>query len=163
VKKDSQYVIRTVKEEYPDVSHPESLPAVPSTLHSILQVPTPAFKMASDPTHLPYMILRCDSILSPWKQDQILAAWNRVQAVLPQHLIKWAETCSKTPAYHWGIWEASSHWPFITQESREQAPEAIAAIDRLLELVGRLMVPKIIKMTKTYLPDQWKAQERLEK
>jgi hypothetical protein len=38
--------------------------------------------------------------------------------------------------------------------------DAIAAIDELLNLVRQRIVPKAIEMTRYYLPEQWKAQER---
>ena len=105
-------------------------------------------------------MLRCISVISPRTQARLLAAWDDVQNVSPRHHIRQEQARSATPAYHWGVWEGSSLQPFITCESRIQSLEAIAAIDQLLSLVGGLVVPKVIQMTRHYLPVQWKAQER---
>lgn len=114
-----------------------------------------------DLEHPPYLMLRLDSIISPWNREEILAAWDKVQVASPHHLIQREGARSSTPAYHWGVWEATAKKPYITRESREQTPEAIASIDKLLGLVKKLVVPKVIKVTKEYLPDQWIRQERL--
>jgi hypothetical protein len=129
--------------------------------HGILKIPTPKYVLSKDPEHPPYLVLCLDSIISKKKQGEILTAWDRVQATSPHHLIKHEEACSATPAYHWGIWEVTAKTPYIIQESKKQTPEVISAIDTLLDLVKKLVVPKIIKITKEYLPDQWTRQERL--
>jgi hypothetical protein len=122
-------------------------------------VPTPKDIQSLDPDHPPFLVLRHDSIISPKKLSEILAAWDFVQSTSPKHHIK-RENRSATPGYHWGIWEITLDHPCITRESREQSKEAILAIDQLLGLVKELVVPKIIKMTKEYLPVQWTHQER---
>ena len=149
-----------IQREYPDACHPENLPAVPSAPDKILNVPTPEYILQADPHHPPYLILRCVSVISARTQEQLLAAWDRVKTVKPRQYIKREHGRSATPAYHWGVWEASSLRPFITRETRDQSVEAIAAIDQLLNLVRQRVVPKAVEMIRHYLPEQWKAQER---
>jgi hypothetical protein len=153
-------VRRTIAQEYPDTKHPENFAVVPSMPHGILKIPTPPYQLSQDPEHPPYLILRLDSIISGKKQGDILAAWDKVQAISPRHLIKRKGARSAVPAYHWGVWEATARMPHITLESQRQTPDAIVAIDKLLGLVKKFVVPKVIKITKEYLPDQWKRQER---
>ena len=116
--------------------------------------------MRADPHHPPYLILRCVSLISPRTQALLLAAWDCVKSVKPRQYIKGEQGRSATPAYHWGVWEATSLRPFVTRETRDQSVEAIAAIDQLLNLVRQRVVPKAIEMIRHYLPEQWKAQER---
>jgi hypothetical protein len=123
-------------------------------------MPTPDPMKSKDPEHPPYIMLRLDSIVSEGKRSQLLAAWDDVQALAPHHLIKRETACSKMPAYHWGIWETTADKPCITLESKQQTPEVIVAIDQLLNLVKKFVAPKIIKLTKEYLPHQWVHQER---
>ena len=160
IKRNQELVRQTVLKEYPDATNPETLPSVPSFPHGILKIPTPAYKLLSDPEHPPYLLLRLDSIITKKNQGDILRAWDCLQATSPSHLIKREGARSATPGYHWGIWEVTAQTPYITSESKKQTPEAILAIDNLLGLVKKMVVPKIIKMTKHYLPNQWLQQER---
>lgn len=159
-KKDQKMVRDTVLEQYPDARHPENLPAAPSMPDGILCVPTPASHLVSDPNHPPYLMLRLVSIVSIWKQSELLAAWDQVKATSPRHYIKSEEARSATPAYHFGVWEVTARAPYITRESKDQKANAILAIDRLLRLVKEQVVLKIISMMKEYLPIQWHHQER---
>jgi hypothetical protein len=159
-KKDQQMVRETIHNEYPDALHPESLATVPSIPDGILLVPTPAYKLVSDPEHPPYLMLRLASIVSQWKQSELLAAWDKVKATSPRHYIKSEEARSVTPAYHFGIWEITNRVPYITRETKSQTAAAILAIDKLLGLVKEQVVPKIISMMKEYLPVQWQHQQR---
>lgn len=159
-RKYQKLVKETISQEYPDAQDPENLPVVPSLPHGILHVPTPQAMLVSDPDHPPYMLLRVVSIFSEQKQLALLAAWDEVKAASPRHHIKSEVARSVTPAYHFGIWEVTARAPQITRESRDQKAHAILAIDKLLGLVKKLVVPKMISMIKEYLPVQWKHQER---
>jgi hypothetical protein len=160
IRRNGAKVREIILNQFPDACHPENLPAVPTSPGTVLAVPTPSEELKADPQHPPYLMLHCVSVVSPRTQSLLLAAWNRVLSVSPKNHIKLEQSRSKTPAYHWGVWEASASKPLITRESRLQSREAIAAIDNLLSLVGQLVVPKVIRMTRYYLPVQWEAQER---
>ena len=159
-RKDQKMVRDTIRTEYPDAADPENLPVVPSMPGGILRVPTPAATLALDADHPPYLMLRLVSIVSPRKQLELLAAWDRLKATSPRHYIKSEEARSATPAYHFGTWEVTARAPYITRESKDQTADAILAIDNLLGLVKEQVIPKIISMMKEYLPVQWKHQER---
>ncbi|KIJ94474.1 hypothetical protein K443DRAFT_125203 [Laccaria amethystina LaAM-08-1] len=131
----------------------------PPTPDKILVVPTPPSVLQADPQHPPYLMLCCVSVVPPG-QALLLAAWDCVKSVSPKQYIKREQSHSATPAYHWGVWEKTQLTPYITSESSKQSVEAIAAIDKLLNLVGQRIVPKAIEMTQYYPPEQWKAQER---
>lgn len=161
ISKSCKLVREIILREFPDASQPQNLPAVPQTPSRILAIPTPGSYLQDDPQHPPYMMLRCVSVINPRTQAQLLAAWDRVQLVSPAHHIKREQARSVTPAYHWGVWEANASTPFITRESRKQSDEAVAAIDELLNLVRKRVVPKVIELSRHYLPLQWKEQERL--
>jgi hypothetical protein len=158
-RKDQELVRKTIGLEYPDAKYPETFPVLPSASHGILKIPTPLSELSQDPDHPLYLLLRLDSLISWKNQGDILAAWDELQVTTPRHLIKREEARSATPAYHWGVWEATAPRPYITSESHRQTPEAILAIDKLLRLVKKFVIPKVIKTTKEYLPHQWKRQE----
>jgi hypothetical protein len=91
---------------------------------------------------------------------ELLAVWDWIQLSEPKHWRKNDESRSKTPAYHFGVWETTASQPIITRESHLQRKEAIRAIDGLLGLVKKYVVPRIVKGLQQDLPIQWQEQEQ---
>lgn len=129
----------TIAKEYPDALHPVNLAVTPWT---------PAY-LSSDP---PYLMLRHGSIVSPKKQSELLAAWDRVKATSPRHYKTREEARSATFAYHWVFWEVTTLGPYISRESRQQTEEAILASDRLPGMVKEANVHQAARRFSTTLP-----------
>lgn len=70
------------------------------------------------------------------------------------------ENRSSTPALHLGIWEVYSKRPYVSEDSRAQAPGVIAAIDKFLYLIGELIAPKLNNLLKSQYPVQYDRQIR---
>lgn len=113
-----------------------------------------------DPRHPPYLMLRFDNVLSIAGQKRIFQAWLDLQSLNPKHHIAREMSRSTTPALHVGIWEMSSATPYVTRETVKQTEEVIIALDRLLLLVKSLMVPKILSLTRRFIPNQFSRNQR---
>jgi hypothetical protein len=99
--------------------------------------------------------MRFDHIFNERFRDCLLSAWEELQKANPVHMPKDDSNYSKTPAFHFGMWELYKLEPKITVESCDQKPPAIAAIDKLLLLIADFLVPKVKSLLQRYRQRQW--------
>jgi len=100
-----------------------------------------------------------DHAISAQGQRCLLNRWKFLRDQGPIHYIK-KERRSRTPALHIGVWHIYGSEPRITRETRDQSPEVIEAMDRLLEAIKRWVVPRVKNFLKNYCPHQWARQQR---
>jgi hypothetical protein len=112
-----------------------------------------------DRLHPPYLAVRFHDVLKLPARMALLDAWDTLH-LLKVRYPKPEPQRSKSPALHLGVWETYSMLPFVTADSRAQAPDVISAMDHFLSLVGQLIAPKIKNLLQQYFPAQYSRQQR---
>jgi hypothetical protein len=114
----------------------------------------------SDPSHPPYLALRFDKIFrKPSHEIEILNAWDDLKAAGVK-FPKSDKSRSSTPALHLGIWQRYRNKPYISSDTREQTPLAIAKMDDFLSLIIKYISPRILDFLRDEFPETYKWNQK---
>ncbi|TFK60067.1 hypothetical protein BDN72DRAFT_779865 [Pluteus cervinus] len=85
------------------------------------------------------------------------------EANKPKHHLKLDKKRSNadpnSAAFHFGTWEVTSAEPHLTNETKNQSPNSISAIDELLGVIGDHIAPKVSAHLKRLAPVQYGMQQ----
>lgn len=144
---------------YPNQPLPRDLENVTANENDRILIKTPLKTLQEHPGHPPFLVMRFDALLPTTTLETILQSWDLFISTSPVHKLKNDKSRSTAPAFHLGVWEVTFNQPRTTAETRQASPTIIEAMDRLLGDVKTLVVPKIVKLLKRYLPVQWEKQK----
>ncbi|KAI0072018.1 hypothetical protein K474DRAFT_1605946 [Panus rudis PR-1116 ss-1] len=108
--------------------------------------------------------MRFHNVLSVKDMDYILDLWDAFLATNPKHSSTSKDanrSSSGEGAFHFGLFQCNTDFPALTADSRNQSPETLTAIDKLLCAVKRILLPKIDALNKEHFPNHHKRMQKV--
>ena len=107
-----------------------------------------------------YLWARFDKVITKQTQRKLLQLWDVFQP-LAEHTGNHGRDKNRGPtdAYHFGIWEHYGQHPRVTQDSIQQSPEAIKALDGLLDIVAGPIATSVNNLLMYHAPRLYSKQQ----
>lgn len=151
---DSKKVLRKYRKMYPK----QELEEAPES-GRLRFIPPPSV-YDTDPLHPPYLALRFDEIFKSASHEiEILNAWDALKAAGVK-FPKPDKSRSTTPALHMGIWQRYTTIPYISLDTHDQTPSALAKMDDFLSLIKKYIAPRILDFLKDEFPETYKWNQK---
>ena len=103
--------------------------------------------------------MRFDNVFNAKANKEVTDAWSTLNTFhLSSSETRLSRSCSQQA--HVGVWEQYSSFPMVTLDSKSQTPEACAALDRFLMVIGQLVVPRLMNLLYRHDHQNWMQQQK---